>query len=140
MSKSSKSKSSKSKSSNVYHKKAQQPPRKIRGTLLTIALVVIVLHGLAAAVFYAVARLDTTLIDRPWVLGLMSLHFLANVVAAIGIWYWKKWGMYIYAGSSILALVVGLLTVGIWSVFYMLLPLVILGWLLRTKWSYFEGA
>jgi len=68
---------------------------------------------------------------------LMALHFLANVVAAIGIWNWQKWGPYVYAGSTILALVIGLVTVGIWSVFYMVLPLAILGWLLRTKWSYF---
>ena len=104
---------------------------------MTVALVVIILHGLLAAVYYAVARLDTTYLDRPWALGLMALHFLANVVAAIGIWNWQKWGLYVYAGSTILALVIGLVTVGIWSVFYMVLPLAILGWLLRTKWSYF---
>jgi hypothetical protein len=133
------SKSSKvTKSSKANQKKAQKAPRKTRGTLLTIALVVIVLHGLIAALFYTTARLDTTYLDRPWALGLMALHFLLNVVAAVGIWYWQKWAMYVYAGSAILALVVGLLTVGIWSVFYMVLPLAILGWLLRTKWSYFS--
>ena len=126
-----------SKSSKDNRKKTQHPPRKIRGTWLTIALVVIVLHGLAAAIFYAVARTDTTYLDKTWALSLMAVHFLANVVAAVGIWYWKKWGVYVYAGSAILAVVVGLLTVGIWSLFYMVLPLVILGWLLRTKWSYF---
>jgi hypothetical protein len=68
----------------------------------------------------------------------MVVHFLANVVAAVGIFYWQKWALYVYAASTVIAVVVGLLTVGIWSVFYMLLPLVIIGWLLRTKWSYFE--
>jgi hypothetical protein len=72
------------------------------------------------------------------VLTLMSIHFLANVVAAVGIWYWKKWGPYVYAYSAILALVIGLVTVGVWSVFYMVLPVAILGWLLRTKWDYFS--
>jgi hypothetical protein len=38
----------------------------------------------------------------------------------------------------VIALVVGLLAVGMWSVFYMVLPVAILGWLLRTKWGYFE--
>jgi hypothetical protein len=118
--------------------KAKHTPHKTRGSWLTIALVVMVLHGLAAAIFYAVARLDTTYMDKTWAISLMALHFLANVLAAVGIWYWQKWGLYVYAGSTILALVVGLMTVGIWSVFYMVLPLVILGWLLRTKWSYFS--
>ena len=126
-----------SKSSTANRKKAQQKPHKTRGTWLTIALVVIVLHGLLAAVFYAAARLDTSYMTRPWAVSLMSIHFLANVVAAIGIWYWQKWGLYVYAGSAILALVVGLVTIGIWSAFYMVLPLAILGWLLRTKWDYF---
>jgi membrane protein YdbS with pleckstrin-like domain len=76
--------------------------------------------------------------SRPWLIGLMSLHFLLNVVAAVGIWFWKKWAMYVYAASTILAVVVGLLSIGIWSVFYMVLPFVILGWLLRTKWDYFK--
>jgi len=130
-----------SKNMQRNQKKGKKAPKKTRGTLLTIALIVMVLHGLAAAIFYAVARQDaiqTNYMDRPWLIGLMSLHFLANVVAAVGIWYWKKWAMYVYAGSTILAVVVGLLSVGVWSVFYMVLPLVIIGWLLRTKWSYFE--
>ncbi len=129
------------KSSKSKQKKGQKAPVKTRGTLLTIALVVMVLHGLAAAIFYAVARQDalsTAYMSRPWLIALMSLHFLLNVVAAVGIWFWKKWAMYVYAASTILAVVVGLLSIGIWSVFYMVLPFVIIGWLLRTKWDYFK--
>ena len=127
------------KSSKNYQKKKQVTPRKIRGTWLTIALVVIILHGLIAAVYYAAAKVDSTYLDRPWLISLMVVHFLANVAAAIGIWYWKKWGVYIYIGSTILAVIVGLITTGLgmYSVFYFALPLVIVGWLLRTKWDYF---
>jgi len=42
-------------------------------------------------------------------------------------------GPYVYAASTIIALVAGLLSIGIWSVFYMVLPLAILGWLIRSK-------
>jgi hypothetical protein len=129
-----------SKSTKNKQKKNQHAPRKIRGTWLTIALVVMVLHGLLAAIYYAAAKVDSVYLARPWLISLMVLHFLANVLAAIGIWYWKKWGVYIYIASTILAVIVGLITTGLGmvSVFYMVLPLVILGWLLRTKWSYFE--
>ena len=127
MSKSSKNiKSSKNtKSSKGYPKKTQSTPRKTRGTWLTIALVLIVLHGLIAAVYYAVAKVDSAYMDRPWLISLMVVHFLANVAAAIGIWYWKKWGVYIYIGSTILAVIVGLITTGLgmYSVFYFALPL-----------------
>jgi len=34
--------------------------------------------------------------------------------------------------------VVGLLSVGAWSAFYMVLPLAIVGWALRTKWDQFS--
>jgi len=44
----------------------------------------------------------------------------------------------VYAGSTIVALIAGLISVGMWSVFYMLLPFIIVGWVLRSKWGYFE--
>lgn len=139
MAKSSKStKSTKNTKSKFNQKKAQKTPHKTRGTLLTIALIFMVVHGLAAFAYYAAARLDTTIVSRPWLVGLMAIHFLLNVVAAIGIWFWQKWALYLYAGSTVLGVVVGLLTIGIWSTFYLVMPLVILGWLIRTKWSYFS--
>jgi hypothetical protein len=110
---------------------------KVRGTVLTILLVIMALHGLVAGYFYYAYRMNTAYLDRPWIITLMAIHFFMNVIAAIGIWYWKKWALYVYAASTILALVVGLLSVGALSVFYMVFPLVILGWVLRTRWSYF---
>lgn len=110
---------------------------KVRGTVLTILLVIMALHGLIAGYFYYAYRMNTAYLDRPWILTLMAIHLFMNVVAAVGIWYWKKWALYVYVASTILALVVGLISVGALSVFYMIFPLVILGWVLRTKWSYF---
>ncbi len=109
-----------------------------------------VVSGIAAAIFYISARAGVrgtypgviTITDastsQTIALTLMILHNLANIVAAAGIWFWKKWALYIYAGSAILALVAGLISVGAWSVFYMVLPVAIVGWLLRTKWNFFE--
>jgi hypothetical protein len=130
-------KSSKSKASKKAAP-AKRAPVKTRGTWLTVALVVIVVHGLAAFIFFTLARLDATYLNKTWALSLMGVHSLANLVAAVGIWYWQKWGPYLYAASAVLALVVGLVTVGAWAAFYMVLPVAILGWLLRTKWDYFK--
>jgi lipoprotein signal peptidase len=127
----------KKKNTKMNPKNKKKQVRKERGTLLTIALVVVGLHGLAAAIAYSTLS-NAPDVQRPWIISMMVLHFLMNVAAAIGIFYWKKWGLYVYATSTVIALVAGLLSVGVWSVFYMVLPLAILGWLLRTKWDYFE--
>ena len=115
--------------------KKKAPVKKEHGVLLTIVLVIMAVHGLFSGYLYYITAQEA---NRPWVMGLMAVHFLANVAAAIGIFYWKRWGLYVYAASTILAVVAGLLSVGIWSLFYMLLPFVILGWLIRSKQSYFD--
>ena len=124
------------KSKKTVNKK-KKVVKKNRGTLLTIVLVLMAVHGIVAAAMYSTMTTAPE-VQRPWIIGMMVVHFLANVAAAVGIFYWKKWGLYVYAASTIIALVVGLVSVGIWSVFYMLLPFVIVGWLLRTKWDYFD--
>jgi hypothetical protein len=110
-----------------------------RGFWLTLALIIMGLHGIFAAYLYYTIRVEEAVLDKPWILTLMVIHFLANIVAAVGIWFWKKWALYVYVASTILAVVVGLLSVGIWSVFYMFLSLAILGYILRSKWDYFEA-
>jgi len=126
--------------------KAKQKPKqgkkgkvqvKERGIWVQLLLIFMAVHGIFASYFYYTVRTQEPYLDRPMILTLMVIHSLANVVSAVGIWYWKKWALYVYAGSTILALVVGLLTVGVWSVFYFMLPLAIVGWVLRDKWSYF---
>ena len=133
---SNKTRNKKSSSSRAGSKKKLQV-RKTRGTALTIALVLIVVHSLLAAILYYGLG-NAPEVQRPWILSLMVVHFLLNIVAAVGIFYWKTWGLYVYAASAIIALVVGLVSIGVWSVFYMILPIAILGWMLRTKWDNFE--
>lgn len=111
--------------------------KKERGTAVTIILILIAVHGIFATYFYYTVRTQEADLSRPMILSLMVLHSLANVIAAVGIWYWKKWALYLYALSTVVALVVGLLVAGPFSIFYMVLPLVILGWVMRTKWDYF---
>lgn len=118
-------------------KDTKQKSQKKRGFWLSLFLVVVALHGFLGTLFYYVIRTQEAL-DNPWIITLMVLHSLANLIAAIGIWFWKKWALYIYAASTILAIFVGLVSIGAWSVFYMILPLAIIGWLLRTKWNYFD--
>jgi len=116
--------------------KGKNPPKKERGLWLTIVIVIMGLHGIFATILYYTQNTQGN-VDKNLILSLMVLHSLANIVAAVGIWYWQRWALYVYAASTVVAVVAGLLSVGIWSVFYMVLPFVIVGWVLRTKWAYF---
>ena len=128
-------KKSKKTSSSKMNAQKKHTVKKEHGVLLTVALGIMAIHGIVAAYLYAVAAPDA---QRPWVISMMVIHSLANILAAIGIFYWKKWGLYVYAVSTIIAIVAGLITGVVGTVFYMLLPFVIIGWLLRTKWDYFD--
>jgi hypothetical protein len=120
-------------------KTAQKPVKKERGFWLGLIIVLIIVHGLIAAVAFYLWKVKPIFeVDKTWVLSLAILHFLANVVAGVAIWFWKKWGYYLYAISSLVGLFVGLITVGIWASFYMILPLAILGWVIQSKWKLFE--
>jgi hypothetical protein len=129
--------STKSKASSSKPKAPVKVKKKEHGALLTIALVLMAVHGVFATYLYN-AMSNAPEVQRPWIISMMVLHSLANIVAAAGIYAWKKWALYVYAGSTILALVAGLLAIGAWSTFYMVLPLAIVGWLLREKWDNFE--
>lgn len=122
-------------SSSKMNAQKKRVVKKEHGVLLTVALVIMAIHGIIAAILYSTAAPDA---QRPWVISMMVIHSLANIAAAVGIFYWKKWGLYVYAASTIIALVAGMISVPWWSVFYMVLPFVIIGWLLRTKWNYFD--
>jgi lipoprotein signal peptidase len=119
------------------NKKKKQPVKKVHGSLLTVVLVIMAIHGIFAAFLYS-SMSTAPEVQRPWIISLMVLHSVANIVAAVGIFYWKKWALYIYGGSTIVALVAGLISVGTSSVFYMILPLAIDGWILRSKMQYFD--
>jgi len=116
---------------------SKEQKHKVRGFWLSLVLVIMGLHGVFATVLYYTIRTQDVL-DRPWIISLMVLSSLMNIIAAVGIWFWKKWALYIYAASTGISIIAGLVSIGMWSVFYMILPLAILGWLLRTKWDYID--
>ena len=118
-------------------KSKQKSQTKTRGTFLTILLVIMALHGIVATFVFYSLRMDDSMISRTWLVTLMLIHSVANVIAAVGIWKWKMWAWQLYIASTILGLAVGLLTMGMLSAFYAVLPLAIVGWALRTKWDNF---
>lgn len=116
--------------------KTQKPQR---GALLTIALVLVILHG-----FFMFAVYWTTIGNMgreaaPWTLIVMTLVTVADVIAGIAMWYWKKWGMYLYFIATVVKTVLTLAMTGsLTMVFAGLLPMIIVGYIIKPHLKHFD--
>jgi hypothetical protein len=113
---------------------------KQRGTLLSVLIVLIGLHGILGA-YVGYVSLKTEYVKAPWALALLTLVSVAALVAAVAIWYWKQWGITLYAVVCIVQAAVHLaLTGSLLVVFYDILPVAILAYVinLQSKTKLFE--
>ncbi len=118
----------------------KKPVHKERGTLLTILIVLIGLHGILGA-YIGYATMKAEYVKAPWALALLTLVSVAGIVAAVAIWYWKQWGITLYAVVCIAQAAVHLaLTGSLMVVFYDILPVAILAYVinLQSKSKLFE--
>lgn len=112
---------------------------KRRSTLLTIALVIVILHGIVMAVVYW-----TVLPDAQRTLGNIALWAMfgaavASVVAGVAMWYWKRWGIYLYGAAAVVEAVVALAASGnLVLLFGALLPAVIVLYIVMAERPKFE--
>ena len=82
-------------------------------------------------------RADT--IDKPILLAGLILVTIADLIGLTAIWFWKKWGWYIFAASTVVSIVLGMIATGTQLiVFHDILPLAVLGWVFREKWDGFK--
>lgn len=117
-------------------KKNNTAPRE-RGCWLSGWLILMILHGvLSSALIYYQAKLPGA--NSPGWLGVLFLVAIADIVAAIAIWYWQRWGLILYAIATVVSIAVGLILTRtqLW-VFHEIIPLAILGYLVKDKWAYF---
>ena len=117
-------------------KKPQKAPKE-RGCWLTGWLILMLVHGIVSSllIFYQ-RNLEGG--DQTIWLGLLLLASIAIVVATVAIWYWQRWGLILYAiaiGASIVAGLI-LTRTQLW-VFHEIIPLAILGYLIKDKWADF---
>ena len=120
---------------------AKKQVKKNRGTLLSILLVLILLHAIFATYLGYDQLKEEYVRQISWVLPVLILVSLADIVAAIGMWYWKKWGIYLYAITRVIATAIHIVMTGsTLVVFYDLLPVAILGYVinLQSKQGLFE--
>jgi hypothetical protein len=115
---------------NVHHQ---------RGCGLTGFLILVIILGVGRSLLYYYLLKQDYERDLVWVLPVLFILSLVTLLSGIGMWNWKRWGLYLYAGSALVSIAAGLILTGsIFVVFYELLPIAILGSILGQTSKYFE--
>lgn len=126
-------------SNKMTKKKQSAKPAKTRGGWLSAWLVLMMIHGLFSAFLVLYLREQNEGVSAPWVLGILFLLAVAHIIATLAIWEWKRWGLLLYSGTVAVSIAVGLvLTASQLWVFHEILPLAILGYLIKDKRPLFE--
>ncbi len=110
-----------------------------RGCGLTGFLILVIILGVGRSLLYYYLLKQDYERDLVWVLPVLFILSLATLISGIGMWKWKRWGIYLYTGSALVSIAAGLILTGsIFVVFYELLPVAILGSILGKTSKYFE--
>ncbi len=120
-------------------KNQPQPAKKTRGALIAVVLVAVALHGLIlSAVYFSVLGEAERNVGN-WALMAMFATSAADIVAAVAMWFWKRWGMILYGvAAAVQAVIVVLASGDIFLLFGALLPAIIVLYILATKRDQFE--
>jgi len=107
---------------------------KTRNTLLTIALVIVILHGILMAAVYWTVVPDAQRTLGNIALIVMFLAAAASVVAGIAMWFWKRWGIYLYGAAAVVEAIVVLVASGdLILLFGALLPAIIVLYIVMAQ-------
>jgi hypothetical protein len=118
--------------------RAQQAAPKERGCWLTGWILFIALHGVLASVLIWYLRAQNSDPFPAWVWITLFALAIADIVAMIAVYFWQRWGLILYLASTIIGIAIGLvLTRSQLWVFHDIMPLVILGYLIKDKWAHF---
>lgn len=113
---------------------------KQRKPYLTAALVAVLVVNIIFTVllFNEKRVLGMAFADVPWYAWMMILTSILNVVAAAALWYWKRWGLYLYIGSAAATTLVMVLAGMVGAGFSALAPAAIISYLISLNWKQFE--
>jgi len=118
------------KGKNVHHQ---------RGCGLTGFLILVIILSVGRSLLYYYLLKQDYERDLVWVLPVLFILSLATLISGFGMWNWKRWGIYLYTGVTLVSIAAGLILTGsIFVVFYELLPIAILGSILGKTSKYFE--
>ena len=110
-----------------------------RGGLLTAAILFIVVHGIFITLVAYIDLTDNDLDVRSLYLPILFLTSALDVVGGVAMWFWKKWGFYLYIGASLVAATSALMNTGsILVLFAAILPPIIVAYVVLPKQHLFD--
>jgi len=134
----SKTRSKKSYSSKPHTSKSHAPKRE-RGWLLTIAIILVGISGVIGLIVSLGENGFRTDNLPAWFIAAAAAAAIADIVAAFGLWTWKQWGYYLYLGATLASIALGLIATGsLMFAFSHIIPFAIVGYIILPKWKYFE--
>jgi hypothetical protein len=127
-------KSSSSKPASSQSAQAKKPVTKTRGTVLTVMLVLIIIHSIIAS-YLVYTNMTPSLKTNTTALGVLVLTNIACIVAAVAMWFWKEWGIYVYLGAAFVQMAVHMMMTGsvIMIPIYDLLPVAIVMYVINLQ-------
>ena len=125
---------SQSKGKSQPYSKSVTPPKKVRGGWLTAALIFIAVHAVFTAVLLLLYRKQPGGPPAPWLWAAAVLIALAEIGGAVGMWFWKRWGLYLFIAATLAGIVVGFLMYPTQlAAFHGIIPILILGYILQRQ-------
>lgn len=113
-----------------------------RGGCLTAWLVLVLIVNPLTGIYYLLQgqELARQLPNFPgWAIPALVVVAFANFAFAVGIWTWKRWGIYGLIGSAVVATIINVLSgLAIPGIVSAAISIGILLFLVRDKWDNFE--
>lgn len=109
-------------------------PERKRGGCLTAYLVVIAIINVLVGALFGILGLQ----NLDWIILLGAMLTVVNVVFVIGIWKWKKWGVYGLGVTLGLGITAALISMQFSSAVPPLSSLAVLIYLVRPVWHLME--
>ncbi len=110
-----------------------------RGCALAGAIILVGISGLLSLVVALGENGFRTTGMPNWFIAAAAVAAIADIVAAVGLWGWKKWAYYLYLAATLLAIVLGLLATGsAMFAFSRIILFAIVGYIVMPKWEFFD--
>jgi hypothetical protein len=114
--------------------------KKERGGWLTAALVLIIIRNSVVAIWIFTLGKNDNVSTTTFMTVMLVLVALMDVIAGIGMWKWKKWGLYLFGLSTIAGIALHTIVLGLFVAFHDIIGPAILAYIMTTqnKYRFFE--
>ena len=111
-----------------------QPAPKVRGGWLTAMLIFIAIHAIITAVLLISYQKNADVM-KPIVWSGAIVAALLEIGSAVAMWFWKKWGLYLFVATTLAAIGFGMMVFypAMIVAFHGIIPIGILGMILTNQ-------